>query len=518
MAKGNGKASGSSTKSSVIESFNPATGEKIGEVPVFSTEQAQDAIRRCREAQKVWGKLSVKARAERILAFKDVLIDHADEVARLLTMENGKTLQESVEMEIMPICDLSSYFAKNAERILANHQIPLHLLKHKASYVQYRPRGIILVISPWNFPFTIPMGEVIMALIAGNGVILKPASLTPLIAVKARKLFDEAGLPSDIFQVITGPGRLGSEMIGMGVNFVNFTGSTAVGKVVAAESGKHLLQCSMELGGKDPMIVCSDASVERAANAAVFGAFANSGQVCASVERVYVVKDVYDKFVDRVVEKTKKLRQGNPLENVDVGAMTDPGQIDIVEQHVQKAVASGAKVLAGGSRPANLKGQFFAPTVMVDVNDEMDCVREETFGPTLPILRVNDEEEAIQRSNNSVYGLNAYVFTKDKVRGRALAERLEAGSVMVNDVLLTHAAPETPWGGVKESGIGRVHSDDGLRHMCEAYHINWDRVSLGDKELFWYPMSHQNYKRMLGAIKVAFRSGITNKISALLGN
>ncbi len=512
--KSNGAAAPGNGK---IEVYNKATLETIGSVPVFSKAEAQEAVAKCREAQKSWGALSLRRRAERILAFKDVLIDRADEVARLITMENGKTLQESVAMEILPIADLANYFAKSASRILEDRPIPLHLLKHKASYINYRPRGVILVISPWNFPFTIPMGETIMALLAGNGVVLKPASLTPLIALKAREIFDEAGLPADIFRVVTGPGSIGSEMIGMGVNFVNFTGSTRVGKLVAAKAGEHLLECSMELGGKDPMIVCSDASIERAANAAVFGAFANSGQVCASVERVYVMEDVYDDFVGRVVEKTKKLRQGNPLDNVDVGAMTDPGQIDIVERHVQGAVAAGAKVLTGGSRPTDLKGQFFAPTVLVNCDDKMECVREETFGPTLPILRVSDEEEAIRRSNDSAYGLNAYVFTKDKAKGRGIAERLEAGTVMVNDVLLTHGAPETPWGGVKESGMGRVHSDDGLRHMCVPYHVNYERISLGDRELFWYPMSHKNYKRMLTAVKLAFRGGIRNKIGALMG-
>lgn len=504
---------------SVIESFNPATGDKIGEVPVFTKKQAEDAVERARAAAPKWAALSYKERAKYILRFREVLVDRADEVARLITMENGKTLQESVMMEIFPICDLAGYFARHTEQILSPRQIPLHLFKHKASYIHYRPRGVILVISPWNFPFTIAGGEIIMSLMAGNVVIQKPASLTPLIALKMRELFDEAGLPADVFQVVTAPGRLASEMIGMGVDFVNFTGSTGVGKKVAAKAGEHLLECTMELGGKDPMIVCEDADLERAATSAVFGAFGNSGQVCASVERLYVHNKVYDNLLDRIVSKTRKLRQGNPLdEGVDVGAMTDPGQVDIVEKHVQSAMEAGAKVVTGGSRPQNLSGQFFAPTILTEVTQDMECMREETFGPTLPIMRVDSDEEALRLANDSPFGLNAYVFTTDAGRGKRIAERLEAGTTMVNEVLMTHAAPETPWGGVKESGIGRVHGDEGLRHLCEAYHVHHDRFGARGMALPMYPASRKTYNALLSGMKVAFRQGLGGKIGALLGN
>ena len=504
---------------SVIESFNPATGEKIGEVPAFSKSQAQDAIDRARAAQPRWAAMGFHERGKYLLKFREVLVNRADEVARLLTQENGKTLQESVMMEIFPICDLIGYFVKNAERILQPKSIPLHMLVHKASYIHYRPRGVILVISPWNFPFTIAGGEIVMSLIAGNTVIQKPASLTPLIALKMRELFTEAGLPEDVFQVVTAPGKLASEMIGMGVDFVNFTGSTNVGKMVAAKAGEHLLECTMELGGKDPMIVCDDADLERAATNAVYGAFANSGQVCASVERLYVQSKIYDKFVDRVIAKTQKLRQGNPLDDgIDVGAMTDPGQVDIVEKHVQSAVAAGARIATGGARPQNLSGQFFAPTILLDVKQDMECMREETFGPTLPIMRYETDDEAIRLANDSVFGLNAYVFSGNAARGKRIAERLQAGTAMVNEVLMTHAAPETPWGGVKESGIGRVHGEEGLRHLCEAYHVHHDRFGARGMALPFYPGSHKMYKNLLTGMKVAFREGIGGKISAMMGN
>ncbi len=502
----------------VIESFNPATGEKIGEVPSMSESEAMDALRRAAAAQKKWAKKSFAERARLVLAFRQQLLDHIDELAELISKENGKTRQEAISMELMPIADLSTYFAKRAEKILAPKPIKLHLLKHKRSYVQFRPRGVVLIISPWNFPFSITYGEVCMALMAGNSVVIKPASLTPLIISRGAKLFHDAGIDPDLVQVVTAPGRVASKMIETGLaNYVNFTGSVETGKKVAEICGKMLIPCSMELGGKDALIACEDADLERAARGVVWGGFANAGQVCASVERVYAVGKIYEPLVKRVVELTKELRMGNPLDdNTDVGAMCDPGQLEIVEKQVKAALAQGAKALTGGARPEG-KGQFYPPTVLVDVNEEMEAIKDETFGPTLPIMKVVSEEEAIQRANNSRFGLNAYVFTEDVAKGRRIAEQLEAGTIMVNDVLFTHAAPETPWGGVKESGVGRVHSDEGLRGLCEGYHINYPVVSTGKSELFWYPYSGSRYKLLRNVTRGLFASGLGQKLNGFLG-
>lgn len=500
-----------------IISRNKATGEEIGRVPSMTEEEARAAVERARASQVAWGATSPEERGRVILRFRDLLIDKAEEVAELIARENGKTRLEAVSTEIAPVADLCSYFAKNLNDILAPRQIHLHLMRHRGSYIHYKPRGVVLVISPWNFPFSIANGEIVMSLLAGNAVVHKPASLTPLIALKGAELLRQAGLPTGVLEVVTAPGPVAEKMIGMGVNYVNFTGSTAVGQKIAEVCGRNLLPYSLELGGKDPVIVCADADVERAANAIVWGAFCNSGQVCASVERVYAVEPIYQQLVDKVVEKAKKLRQGDPLDtNTDVGAMTDASQLELIERQLADATKKGAKILAGGKRGPG-PGQFFEPTVLVDATDEMEVVSEETFGPVVPLIKVDSEEEAVRRANHSIYGLNAYVFTRDREKGKRLAERLEAGTVMINDVLTTHAAPETPWGGVKKSGFGRVHSDDGLRSLCESYHVNYGRIPAMAREPFWYPYSDGVYRGLIRATRLLFRSGVKAKFDAILG-
>ncbi len=499
----------SDKKSNVIEVFSPLNQKKIGEVKVFTIEEAKEAIKRAREAQKYWADLSIEERCKKMLDFADVLYARAEEVANLISSENGKTIYESYMFEIIPILHLTTYFARKAREILSPKKISISVFKNRASYIHYKPRGTMLVISPWNFPLSIPAGEVIMGLIAGNSVILKPASLTPLIALKLRELFDEAGLNKDIFQVITGPGALASQIIETGeINYVNFTGSTKVGREVASLCGKMLIPCSMELGGKDAAIVCHDADIDAAARSVVWGAFANSGQICASIERAYVHESIFDEFVQKAVEITRSLRQANTIENpdADIGAMTDKNQIKVVERHIEDAKAKGAVVLTGGKR-SKIGEMFFEPTILINVDDSMPASCEESFGPILPIMKFKTEDEAIERANNSCYGLTACVYTKDQERAKRIAERLEAGTVMINDALMTHAFPETPWMGVKESGIGRVHSDDGLRDLCQAYHVNYEVIPM--KNMVWYPYSREKLKRFFALV------GIIDKPSSL---
>jgi succinate-semialdehyde dehydrogenase/glutarate-semialdehyde dehydrogenase len=445
-----------------------------------------------------------------------VLYRHKAEVARLLSQETGKTLTESFLFEIVPVMHLTGYFAKRAGKILKPKKISISVFKNRASIIHHKPRGVVLVISPWNFPMSIPMGTVVMALLAGNAVILKPASLTPLTARKMRDLFDEAGLDPDLFQVVTGPGRLASQIIEDGsIDYVNFTGSTAVGRNVAQRCAAKFIPYSMELGGKDPAIVRADADLEKAARAIVWGAFANAGQVCASVERVYAHASVYDELVRRVVALTRQLRQQNPLDHpdTDVGSMTDPSQIEVIEKQLLDAVRGGARVLTGGKRAA-AGSNFFEPTVVVDVDESMDIAREETFGPVVPIMKVSDDDEAIVRANQSRYGLNAYVFTRNAREGRRVADQLEAGTVMVNEVLMTHAFPETPWGGVKDSGVGFVHSDEGLKELTQPHHVNYALFSITNPA--WYPYSEDKTQRFLAAAELVHRkNGISGKAKAL---
>jgi acyl-CoA reductase-like NAD-dependent aldehyde dehydrogenase len=495
----------------VIVVRNPANGEKIGEVHSFSLEEAREAVSRAGSAQRRWEAVGIDERIRVIRRFKDVLLDRAEEVCELISRENGKVLQESFNMEVFPIIDLASYFASRAKDILSPRRINLHLLKHRRSYIHYRPRGVVLCISPWNFPFSIPYGEVVMSLLAGNAVVLKPASLTPLIALKGRELFDEAGLDADLLQVISCSGRVAFELIGKGVDYVNFTGSTAVGVQVSERCGRNLIPCSMELGGKDPAIVLPDADLDIVTGSLVWGAFANAGQVCASIERAYVHESLYDEVVRRVVDKTSRLNVGNPLtDGTDMGPMTDPGQLEVVMRQVDDAVAHGAKALTGGKRLEG-PGQFYPPTVLVDVNDEMEAVREETFGPTLPIMKYRSVEEAIERANNSPYGLTACIYGRDRDEMRRVAERIEAGTVMINETLLTHACPETPWAGVKTSGTGRVHSDEGMRDLCVSYHVNEEVVPTMKWSPFWQPYTQKMYHAIVGAARTLNHSDFSVK-------
>jgi len=499
----------------VINISSPVDGSKLGDVPSFSIEEAMGSLYEVRDAQKKWASTPVSERVAVMQRFAKILHERSGEVAKLLSAENGKPLYESYVHEILPIIHLVAYFAKKAEKILQPKTIPIWIFMNRMSYIHYKPRGVTFIISPWNFPFSIPAGSVIMNLIAGNGVLLKPASLTPLIAHKFREIFDAAGLDPKLFQVISGPGKMAEELIEKGaslINYVNFTGSTPIGKIVASICGRHLIPCSMELGGKDPAIICHDADIALAARSVVLGAFGNSGQVCASVERVYVHRDIYDKFVKEIVRLVKALKQDNPLLNssADIGAMTSEEQVRIVEEQISDAVNKGAHILTGGKRSTKGK-MFFEPTVLTDVTEDMQVLSEETFGPLLPIIRVDDEKEAISRANDSVYGLSAYVYTRNTKKGRLIAEQIEAGTVMLNEALLTHVLPEAPWQGFKTSGIGRVHSDEGLRDLCLACHVNYDTISIPKPfwKMFWiwHPYKSKKitrFKALYGMVFVAY--------------
>jgi acyl-CoA reductase-like NAD-dependent aldehyde dehydrogenase len=484
-----------------IVSINPATGVPLGDVPDQGADEVRAAVARARGAQVTWGALPIADRCRRVARFADVLMTRAEEVIELIVKEGGKTRIEALNTEIAVVADLVRYFAKRAPRILAPEPIPLHLLRHRASYLHYVPRGVVGVIAPWNFPFSIPVGEALMALLAGNGVVMKPSEVTPLIGLKAKELADAAGLPSDLFQVVTGRGPTGAALIDAGVDQIVFTGSVATGRKVAAACGERLIPCTLELGGKAPALICEDADLSRTAQALTWGAFANSGQVCASVERVYAHETIHDELVDRVVTLTRSLRQGDASTGeVDVGAMAWDRQVDNVERLVDAAVKAGATVECGGRRGAG-PGLFYEPTVLTGVTQDMDIMRKEIFGPVMPIMKVASDDEGLRLANDSQLGLTAYVFASDAHRARGLAERIEAGTVMINDTLTTYGAPETPWGGVKTSGIGRTHSALGLRELCQLRHVNYDRVHL-PRELWWYPYKEQTYKLLLRGMRL----------------
>lgn len=490
-----------------IKSYAPATGQLLGEAPIQTADEVRRAVERARRAQESWGALPIEERSERILRYRDAIVDRADELVDLLVRECGKPRQEALLHEVTVSADIATYFARVAPKVLAPREIPLHLMKHRKSVVHYTPRGVVGVISPWNYPFQLPMRDVLMALIAGNAAVLKPSEVTPLIALKAKEVWDSAGMPEDLFQVVTGLGATGAALIDSGVQLIVFTGGVATGRKVAAACGERLIPCIMELGGKAPVIACADADIERTARGIVFGGFTNSGQVCISVERVYAHEDIHDRLLDRVVELTRELRQGDPsTEAVDVGAIIFPSQIDIAERHIADAVAKGASVRCGGKRLAR-SGQFFEPTVIAGCDHAMTVMTQEIFGPIVPFMKVRSDDEAVRLANESHLGLNAYVFSKSREHGLRLAERVQAGSVLVNDVVSNGGCPEAPFGGIKQSGFGRVMGDEALREMCDVRHISVDRVSLGSKDPLWFPYTDKTYEFLKRGMRAIFSSG-----------
>jgi acyl-CoA reductase-like NAD-dependent aldehyde dehydrogenase len=454
----------------LLPKHDPATGKLLAELPCTDPSELPALVERARKAQVAWGALGVRERNRRLMRVAHAIAARAEELSSIISSETGKPLVESLWLEVFPVADLVRYFAKRAHRILSPKRIGLHLIKYRRSYVHYAPRGVVGVISPWNFPFTLAAGDIFMALAAGNAVVHKGSEWTPLITLETPKLLAAADIDPELVQVAVGYGDVGQALVTGGVDMVHFTGSVATGRKVAALCGERLIPCVLELGGKDPAIVLDDADVEHTARTLVFGGFANAGQACAAVERVYATPGVYDALVERVTALVRQLRVGDgSREDVEVGPMIMPRQLEIVRRHVDEAKARGATVRTGGES----RGSFYLPTVLTEVNDDMAVCKDETFGPVLPIMKVRDAEDAIERANRTEYGLSAYVFTRNQERGRAIAERLRAGTVDVNEVLLTHGLPETPWGGVKASGVGFTHSDEGLRNFCEARHVNY---------------------------------------------
>jgi acyl-CoA reductase-like NAD-dependent aldehyde dehydrogenase len=500
-----------------LESWEPATGELLGGVPVASREDVTKAIARAKKAQAAWGILPVEERCARLMRFRDALVERADEIVDVVSRECGKPRADALAHEVLVAVDQLTYYCKNAPRILASREVPLHLLKHKKSVVHYVPRGVVGVISPWNFPFVIPMADVFVALATGSAVIVKPSEVTPLSIQKAKEIFDATGLPEDLFGVVHGYGEVGQALIEGGIQKLIFTGSVQTGKKVAAACGANLVPCVIELGGKAPVVACADCDIERTANAIVFGGFVNAGQACISVERVYAHEAIHDKLVSRVRELTEKLRQGDPTsETVEVGAITFPKQIEVAEKHIEDALKKGARIVTGGKRGPG-PGLFFEPTVLEGCNHTMTVMKDEIFGPIVPFQRVSSEDEAVRLANDSHLGLNAYVFTKDREKGKRLAQRIEAGSVLVNDVLVNYAAVEAPFGGIKQSGFGRVHGDDALRDMAEIRHVFTGRLPEPAADPTWFPYSSKAYRWQMRLFRALFgRGGVVRRIRELL--
>jgi acyl-CoA reductase-like NAD-dependent aldehyde dehydrogenase len=457
---------------------DPARGTIIADVPVLDDAAVHALATRARMAQPAWAASGFAARGAILLRARKWLMRNADRMSETICRETGKTYEDS-QLELSVAAESFTFWARNAAKYLADERVRSRsvLVVGKRVRVRYEPVGVVGVVGPWNYPLVNAFCDCVPALMAGNAVILKPSEVTPLTALLVQEMLEASGMPADVFAVATGDGSTGGAVVDVS-DYVMFTGSTRTGQAVMERAAKTLTPVSLELGGKDPMIVCADADLERAANAAAYYGLLNSGQVCISVERVYVEAPVHDEFVRRLVDNVRDLRQGvgTGPGSVEVGALTFAPQIDLVEAHVQDAVAQGAQVQIGGHRGPG-PGRFFEPTVLTGVTHEMRCMREETFGPTIPVMKVDDVEEAVRMANDSVYGLQASVWTKDVARGEQLARRVEAGAVTVNDAMLNYAAFGAPMGGWKTSGVGSRHGANGIRKYCKTQTIMSSRFS-----------------------------------------
>lgn len=464
----------------------PIDGTVVASVPVADSTRVQALTADLRAAQPEWRDIGPAARAVWLRRWRTWILEHTDELTDLLVAETGKVRPDAL-VETTASCEFISYYADHAKAFLAPERVGsggvLSLPKRLTR--TYRPYPVVGLIIPWNFPITLFLMDAAPALAAGCAVLTKSSELTPLTCARVIEGWREIGAPP-VLAHVAGAGETGAAVL-EAVDFVQFTGSTATGRRVAMRCAELLKPISLELGGKDAAIVLEDADLDRAAHGIAWGGMFNSGQVCISVERVYVVDQVYDQFVEKLASALGSLRQGSGTRD-DVGAMVTRAHVDTVERHVEDARESGARVLVGGARGAH--GNFYAPTLLVDVDHRMACMTHETFGPTLPVMRVADEEEAVRLANDSEYGLSATVWTRDVDRGRRIADRLDVGAVNVNDVFSNLFAVGLPHSGWKSSGLGaRLGGAQGLRKYCRVQAITEPRIPLTTKELTWYPYS-----------------------------
>jgi len=484
-----------SASTSTLESFNPATGELVGAVPTITPEQVQAVVDDVARVQPAWAELPAATRASYMRRTAYALLDEIDDVAELLVREQGKPRAEAYTMELLPTVDALHWCAKAGPKILADEKVRMTqaFALSKSAHFSYEPIGVVGVIAPWNYPWSIPFGEVAIALMAGNGVVLKPASLTPLLGERIQAIFEKGGLPQGLVRTVHGGGAVGEALARSSVGKVFFTGSVEVGRHVGEVCASMLKGSVLELGGKDPMIVCADADLDNAVAGGVWGGFANAGQTCSGIERVYVLREVADRFVAGVAREAQQLRLGDPLVwETEIGPMTSADQYETVIELVDDAIAAGATKLCGGATEVpGLPGKFIAPVVLTDVTHEMRIMREEIFGPVLPIVVVDSEQEAIELANDSEFGLGASVWTEDRARGERIARRLESGMVWINDHSFSHGTCQCAWGGVKDSGLGRSHSKFGFYECVNIKTNAWEPGFARD--FWWHP-----YDRTLG--------------------
>lgn len=492
------------SKTATIQSINPATREVIGEVPILGGHEVKDAVDRAWKAYETWQLVPYHKRVKKIFEFRRLLEAGADEIAQLITTEVGKPIVESLLAEMTGPLDTCVWLAENIETMLKDQVVQMTnpLLATKQSVVTFEPLGVIGIIAPWNYPFSIPVMTILMAVACGNTVVLKPSEKSPLIGIKIGELFEKAGFPAGVVQVITGDRSTGEQLTRCDLARIIFTGSAAAGTKIMEQAAPNLTPLSLELGGKDAAIVLPDAPIDWTARGLVWGAFTNAGQACASIERVYIIKSKNtQKLIDKIVHYASALQLGAPSEKTtDVGPVIDEMQLSVIDAQVNQAREMGAEILTGGNRKDELGGFFYPPTVLTNVNHTMDIMTKETFGPVMPIMVVETEDEAVARANDSEYGLCASVWAGGLSRAEAVARDLQVGTVIINDCLVSHAMPQVPWGGLKKSGFGRSHSHFGLMDLVNIKHISIDS-SGGAQRVWWYPYGPSRVKTARGGLK-----------------
>lgn len=478
---------------------NPATGEIIAETPELDSDQVRNAIQRARATQPAWAATPLAVRCNYIAHLRRLLIEHSDQLAQLISDCVGKTRIEALATEILPAAIGSRWYQKHARRELKPERLPAGsvFFLNKRSTVYRVPWGVVGIISPWNYPLGIPMHEIVPALLAGNTVLFKTAPETLPVGNLLAELIQQTGMPDHVFTHINIDGPLCGDLFlePGGVDKLFFTGSVRVGKLLMTKAAQTLTPLSLELGGKDAMIVCDDADLERAANGAIWAGLSNAGQSCAGVERLYVHDSVYAPFMSLLKHKVEALRVGRDTDfSVDIGAICTDRQLETIRRHVNEAIATGATVFAQAAANTSQETHFFPPTVLTGVSHEMAVMREETFGPILGVMPFHDDDEAVRLANDSQYGLTASVWSGNARRATRIARRIRAGAVTINDHLLSHGVTETPWGGFKDSGIGRGHGKFAFEEMTAPQVVITDRLSMLKRQLFWQPYSERGYR------------------------
>jgi acyl-CoA reductase-like NAD-dependent aldehyde dehydrogenase len=498
---------------------NPATLELLGEAFLASADDCRRAVEAAREAFPAWRDIPLREKQRIFLNAREILLGRSQEIAELITREKGSPLVESLTVEVFSVLEALDYYGRNRKRTLAPRKVRPHvpLFAHKKCRYLFQPLGPSMVISPWNFPFMLPFLDIISELTAGNTIVFRPSTSTPFSGLAVAEVMMEAGLPAGVLNAVACRVPQAEEMIvNPAVQSINFTGSVSVGRRIMELASRNLTKIVLELGGKDPMIVLRDADLELAARGAVWEAFMNTGQSCASVERVYVDAEIAEAFKKRVVELTAALRVGDPMDpEVDVGPMENAGQLKVVEEHVCAARENGAEVLCGGERLARLPGYFYAPTVLSGVDHTMKVMTEETFGPVLPVMAFSGVEEAIALANDSRYGLTASVWTRDKKLAARVAERLETGGVTVNDHMMTFNEPKAIWGGVKQTGQGRTHGPYGLLELTNIKFVSAD-FSRKRTKMWWYPYRPENIRLMKNSLELMHHGAFSRRLKSLL--